>query len=145
MTQPPQIADSPSVAAPKSESWQEQRFEGAGLLDSTTSAANNVINFDPTALGMDALGVGMDALGFLTDPFNALTAAGIGWIIEHIGPVKEAFDGLMGDPDRIDAAAQTWDNIDARLGETAEAYRSSLSQGRLLAGRGRRCLSGQGR
>ena len=48
MTQPPQIADSPLVAAPRPESSQEQYFEGAGVLDSTTSAANNVINFDST-------------------------------------------------------------------------------------------------
>ncbi len=63
MTQPPQIADSPLLAAPKPKDWQEEYFQGAGVLDSTSSAVDNVINFDPTALGMDALGVGMDALG----------------------------------------------------------------------------------
>ncbi|WP_328604338.1 hypothetical protein OG943_30345 [Amycolatopsis sp. NBC_00345] len=47
----------------------------------------------------------MEALAVVADLFGAILAAGVGWLIEHVGPLKEALDKLAGDPNQITAHA----------------------------------------
>jgi len=41
-------------------------------------------------------------------------AEAIGWLMEHVKPLPDALDALAGDPDRIDAYAQTGNNVSGR-------------------------------
>lgn len=53
------------------------------------------------------------------DPFGAILAAGVGWLMEHVGPLSDALDSLTGDPDQIKAHSETWKNIAVELGDVS--------------------------
>lgn len=85
-------------------------FDGAGLVSSvadlTDAAAAD--RPDPAALAWTAAGAGLDALGFVADPFGELATAGIGWLIEHVGFLREPLDRLAGNPAEVVARATDW-------------------------------------
>ncbi|MFR9803832.1 hypothetical protein ACL02T_16250 [Pseudonocardia sp. RS010] len=85
-------------------------FDGAGLASSVAdvAAAAEADRPDPGALAWTAAGAGLDALGFVADPFGELATAGIGWLIEHVGFLREPLDRLAGNPAEIVARATDW-------------------------------------
>lgn len=85
-------------------------FDGAGLASSVAdlAAAVGAARPDPTAVAWTAAGVGLDALGFVTDPFGEVATAGIGWLIEHVGFLREPLDRLAGNPAEVLARATDW-------------------------------------
>jgi hypothetical protein len=104
-----------------------QAWDAAGIFSSSANLIYDGIKGDWTAVLGDAAGFGMDLLGFVTNPLGSLLTAGIGWLIEHIAFIKEALDLVAGDPDAVNAIAETWTNIAKRMQETADKYTSTLS------------------
>ncbi|MGI5503385.1 hypothetical protein [Lentzea sp. CA-135723] len=103
-----------------------QAWDAAGIFSSSANLIYDGIKGDWTAVLGDAAGFGMDLLGFVTNPLGSLLSAGIGWLIEHIAFIKEALDLVAGDPDAVNAIAETWTNIAKRMQETADKYTSTL-------------------
>jgi uncharacterized protein YukE len=60
--------------------------------------------------------VGLDALSTALDPLGALASMAIGWLMEHVEPLKDALDSLTGDADVVESYAATWDNVASGLG-----------------------------
>ena len=60
-----------------------------------------------------------DTAAAVMDPLGEALAAGIGWIIEHLSPLKDWLNELAGDSDAVAAAASTWTNIGAKLNSCA--------------------------
>ncbi len=77
------------------------------------------------SLAIDVAADGLDLLGFVSDPFGVLLGSAIGWIIEHIGFLKDALDIITGDPDEVRAKAQTWQNVAAALVKSGTDYQQS--------------------
>jgi hypothetical protein len=77
--------------------------------------------------GLGIVGTGMDALAFVVDPFGSLAAWGVGWLIEHVGPLREALDKLAGDPAQITAFAATWANVSRATAAGAADLRARLA------------------
>jgi uncharacterized protein YukE len=67
-----------------------------------------------------------DAAATVIDPFSALLANGLGWVMEHFEPLREVLDKLTGLPDEVVAHARTWANMGAALQTMAEDLQSSL-------------------
>ncbi|MCU7727744.1 hypothetical protein ODJ79_28840 [Actinoplanes sp. KI2] len=67
-----------------------------------------------------------DAASTVIDPFSALLANGLGWVMEHFEPLREMLDKLTGIPDRVAAHAQTWGNMAGALQAMAEDLRAGL-------------------
>ncbi|MFJ8964394.1 hypothetical protein ACIRG5_33875 [Lentzea sp. NPDC102401] len=103
-----------------------QGWDAAGIFSSSANLIYDGIKGDWGAMAGDAAAFGMDLLGFVTNPMGSLLSAGIGWLIEHIGFLKEGLDLLAGDPDAVNAMALTWSNIAKRMQETADKYTSTL-------------------
>src|SRR5687768_7798649 len=61
-----------------------------------------------------------DAAATVIDPFSALLANGLGWVMEHFEPLREILDKLTGIPDKVAAHAQTWANMAGALQTMAE-------------------------
>ncbi|MBP2325037.1 uncharacterized protein YukE [Kibdelosporangium banguiense] len=93
-----------------------QGFSGVPLLESVNDTSKAIESGDWAAGVLGAAGTALDALGMALDPFGAIFSAGVGWLIEHVGPLSDALDELTGDPDQIKAHAQTWTNIAGELG-----------------------------
>ncbi|WP_158890975.1 DUF6531 domain-containing protein [Amycolatopsis anabasis] len=94
-----------------------QSYSGVSLLESANDLKSAIESGDWASVALGAVGTALDALGAAMDPFGAILAAGVGWLMEHVGPLKEALDGLAGDPDQIKAHAETWKNVAKELGE----------------------------
>ncbi|MEU3650737.1 hypothetical protein AB0E59_45800 [Lentzea sp. NPDC034063] len=103
-----------------------QAWDAAGIFSSSANLIYDGIKGDWGAMAGDAAAFGMDLLGFVTNPMGSLLSAGIGWLIEHIGFLKEGLDLLAGDPDAVNAMALTWSNIAKRMQETADKYSSTI-------------------
>jgi len=68
-----------------------------------------------------------DAAATVIDPFSALLANGLGWVMEHFEPLREVLDRLTGIPSQVVAHAQTWNNMAGALQAMAEDLHASLN------------------
>ncbi|MDA3647596.1 DUF6531 domain-containing protein [Saccharopolyspora indica] len=92
-------------------------FSGVPILESVDETKKAIESGDWASGVMGAVGTGLDALGMALDPFGAILSAGVGWLMEHVGPLSDALDSLTGDADQIKAHSETWKNVAAELGE----------------------------
>ncbi|GIF09168.1 WXG100 family type VII secretion target [Actinoplanes siamensis] len=86
-------------------------------LDLTASA------FDGT---LGSVGGTLDLLGTVLDPLGSLVAWGVGWLMEHVRPLREALDWLAGQPDEIAAHAATWRNVATATTATLQHYADAI-------------------
>lgn len=109
-------APNPLVAAPGDVGNQD----GAGVVDSVWTLADEVKAGDAAGIAVQGAGVGLEALGAIVDPIGAMAAAGVGWLIEHVEPLRWPLDQLAGDPRAIEAVSETWHNIAAEMRDIGE-------------------------
>ena len=80
--------------------------------------------------GLHSALVGVEGAGMVSDPFGTLASWGVGWIIEHLQPIKGWYDKLGGEPERIRARAKDMyasaAAVTALADDTADATRHSL-------------------
>lgn len=100
--------------------------EGAGVVSSWAdlAAALTAEQVDPYQVGFAAAGAGLDTLGAVLHPFDALSQAGLGWLLEHVAFLREPLDALAGDPDAVLAQARHWDQVAGELRAAASGYRA---------------------
>ncbi len=89
---------------------------GVPLLEGALDLKSAIESGDWASVAMGAVGTALDALTAVMDPFGAIFAAGVGWLIEHVGPLKDALDALAGNVDEVTAQAETWTNVAKELG-----------------------------
>ncbi|GGK73750.1 hypothetical protein [Mangrovihabitans endophyticus] len=106
------------VAPEASTGW----YEGAGILESVMGTVDGFSNGDWLGMGGNLLSTGLSAIGAVMDPFQAIFAAGVGWLMEHVSFLREPLDWLCGDPKEIEGHAQTWRNIGQRIDFAAQYY-----------------------
>ncbi|MDA3648288.1 DUF6531 domain-containing protein [Saccharopolyspora indica] len=92
-------------------------FSGVPILESIDETKKAIESGDWASGVMGAVGTGLDALDMALDPFGAILSAGVGWLMEHVGPLSDALDALTGDADQIKAHSETWKNVATELGE----------------------------
>ncbi|WP_439380737.1 DUF6531 domain-containing protein [Amycolatopsis lexingtonensis] len=95
-------------------------YSGISLLESANDLKSAIESGDWASVAMGAVGTALDALSMAMDPFGAVLAAGVGWLMEHVGPLKEALNGLTGNADEIAAQAETWKNVATELGSIGQ-------------------------
>ncbi|KAA9166112.1 hypothetical protein FPZ12_003985 [Amycolatopsis acidicola] len=106
----------PLVAQPKDST---QAWSGISIVEDAEALKKGIESGDWASTVMGVAGTAMDALAFVADPFGSILAAGVGWLMEHVGPLKEALDKLTGSPDQVTALSETWGNIAKELGEVS--------------------------
>ncbi|MGC7101593.1 RHS repeat-associated core domain-containing protein [Amycolatopsis lurida] len=90
-------------------------ISGVPILESISETSKAIESGDWAAGVLGAAGTALDALGMAMDPFGSILAAGVGWLIEHCGPLSDALDALTGNPDEIKAHSETWKNVGTEL------------------------------
>jgi hypothetical protein len=90
-------------------------YEGAGIFESACGVVDGVTHGDWLGAGGNAVATGLSLIGAIMDPLQAVFAAGVGWLMEHVSFLREPLDKLMGDPKAIEGHAQTWSNIEQRI------------------------------
>lgn len=71
---------------------------------------------------------GLEVVSTVLDPFSALLANGLGWLMEHFEPLREMLDQLTGIPDVVASHAATWNNMAGELTAMAEELQSMLAR-----------------
>ncbi|VTR75703.1 TNT domain-containing protein [Cellulomonas hominis] len=107
----------PLVAAPVDTSTA---FGGAGLLESLTDLSSSLESGDWLAAGLSGVGVAMDTAATVMDPLGSLIGAGLGWLMEHLEPLKGWLNDLTGDAGAVLGHAATWDNIAASMASAGD-------------------------
>ncbi|MBU2668328.1 hypothetical protein KOI35_32930 [Actinoplanes bogorensis] len=97
-------------------------YEGAGIFESAAGVVDNWNSGDWFGVAGNGLATGLGLLGAVMDPLQAVFAAGVGWLMEHVSFLREPLDKLCGDPKAIEAHAQTWYNIEARIYEATDFF-----------------------
>lgn len=140
----PAAADNPLIA-PRVDSttW----YSGIGLLETCDQLIASVTGGTWIDVTLAGLGTVAEVAAWTLDPIGMLIAAGFGFAVEHVSFLSDALDWLAGDPDQVNAYAQTWRNLadeqfalaqDYRVsaqaalqswqGETADRYRPEVEQ-----------------
>ncbi|MGW4490111.1 WXG100-like domain-containing protein [Amycolatopsis sp. NPDC004368] len=114
----------PLVAQPVSSTTA---FSGVELLEDAQSVSTSIGNGDWASGVLGIAGTAMDALAFVEDPFGSILQAGVGWLLEHVGPLKEMLDKLAGNPDQVMANAQTWQNVSQELTAIGQDLAASVN------------------
>jgi hypothetical protein len=119
------VVTRPSVIAPEGGT---KAYEGAGIFESACGIADGLKNGDWLGVGGNVVATGLAALGAIMDPLQAIFAAGVGWLMEHVSFLREPLDKLAGDPKAIEGHAQTWYNIEKRIYEATDFFVDQVNQ-----------------
>ncbi len=84
---------------------------GTFLLEDGESFVRAVENQDWISGGMALFAGAMDTIAAVSDPLGTLFAMGLGWVMEHISPLKDWLDDLTGSSAEVAAFAGTWRNV----------------------------------
>ncbi|HLS75379.1 MAG TPA: hypothetical protein VK083_01145 [Nocardia sp.] len=66
-----------------------------------------------------AAALGLDVLSAATDPIGYVAGQLLSWMIENVGPIREKFNLLGGDPGVIKASAAAWEQVRTDLTQLA--------------------------
>lgn len=108
---------------------QPENQSGTALLTDVKSTVAAIENGDWLTAAGGIAQTALDVIGISGDPLGAITSAGFGWAVEHVGFLREPFDILLGNPETIRSNAATWTAAADQLAATAQQYReTSVSQ-----------------
>jgi hypothetical protein len=122
-------------------------YEGAGIFESACGIVDGGLSGDMFGVGGNVLATGLSLIGAVMDPLQAVFAAGVGWLMEHVSFLREPLDKLMGDPKAIEGHAQSWKNIERRIYDATDFFvdevnRSTAAWAAESAEAYRRCARG---
>lgn len=112
------------VADAEAPSWHS----GTGLVDDVVSLSEDVSSGSWVAAGLDGFGTAMDVAATVSDPLGSAIAAGIGFILDHLDPLKSWLDDLTGNPGQVQANAATYGNVAKGLGTEVETLGRLVSR-----------------
>lgn len=84
---------------------------GTFLLEDCESIARGIREGDWVEGGLGAFAAVADGVATVVDPLGSAIGAGVGWLLEHMEPIKGWFNDLTGDAGEVMGFAGTWENI----------------------------------
>ncbi|WIM93997.1 hypothetical protein ACTOB_005997 [Actinoplanes oblitus] len=99
---------------------------GLGLAEDVRQISDGIQSNSWVDAALGGVGGSLDALAVAVDPFGSLFAWGVGWLMEHVQPLKDALDWLAGRPGEIAAHAATWRNVSAAATQTHQQYAAAI-------------------
>jgi uncharacterized protein YukE len=103
-------------------------YEGAGIFESACGMVDSGLNADGFGFAGNLVATGLSAIGAVMDPLQAVFAAGVGWLMEHVDCLREPLDKLMGDPKAIEGHAQSWKNIEQRIYDATDFFAAEVNR-----------------
>ncbi|WP_433793979.1 eCIS core domain-containing protein [Actinoplanes sp. CA-252034] len=99
---------------------------GLGLVEDAHQISDGIRNGSWVDVTLGGVTGSLDTLAVAVDPLGSLFAWGVGWLLEHVQPLRDALDRLAGSPDEIAAHAATWRNVSAAAAETRQRYAAAV-------------------
>ncbi|MFF2053470.1 hypothetical protein ACFVU2_17850 [Leifsonia sp. NPDC058194] len=97
-------------------------FSGAFLIEDGQSIVNAIQSGDWVEGGMAAFSAVLDTAAAIIDPIGTLIANGLGWVLDHIEPLKGWLNDITGSAGEVAAFAQTWENISGRMHASGDSF-----------------------
>ena len=98
----------------------ESAAAGLGVVESVYDLSQALSSGSWLAVGLTGVGAALDVAAAVVDPFGSLIAAGLGWLMEHLQPLKGWLNDLTGDSAAVAGFAATWDNIASAMGAAGD-------------------------
>jgi hypothetical protein len=95
-------------------------LDGAGLLDSLSDLTCSLRDGDWLAAGLAGVSTAIDTVAAALDPFGSLVGAGLGWLMEHLEPLKGWLNDLTGDAGHVEQIASSWGSVGGQLEGAAD-------------------------
>lgn len=102
-------------------------FGGLLAIESGADLAEAIGNGDWTTGVLAGVGLALDTVATVIDPLGSVIAMGIGWVLEHVEPLRGWFNDLTGDAGEVAGFAQTWSNIANHLQQTGQKLNDQLN------------------
>lgn len=102
-------------------------YSGSGIAEAVSDLVKGIESGNWADIGLGALTTGLEALSFVIDPFGSIASNLVGFIIEHVGPLKQALDDLAGNADAVAAQAQTWENVRKAVSQVKVDYERDIT------------------
>lgn len=101
-------------------------FSGTRLLEDGHQIKQALENKDWVSGSLAAAAGGADLIAAAMDPIGTTISMGVGWILDHVDPLKSWLNDLTGDAGAVAGGAGTWANISAHLEACAQGLHDSL-------------------
>lgn len=98
---------------------------GAGIIDSGTQTITALCTRNWVDAALSGVALVLDSAATAADPLGSAIGAGIGWLIDHLNPIKGWFEEVAGNPGGAVAQAQTWGLISEDLTPAATDWDTS--------------------
>jgi hypothetical protein len=95
-------------------------LDGAGLLDTLEDLTCSMRDGDWLATSLAAVSLPIEVVAAALDPFGALVGAGLGWLMEHLEPLKGWLTDLTGDAAEVGSIAASWHDVGGHLDDAAD-------------------------
>jgi hypothetical protein len=100
---------------------------GGGLAESIAETVRSATSADEWIdlgdVAVNSAAVGLDVLGVVANPVDSLGTTAISFIIEHLAPLRAALDWTTCDPDAVQNAITTWNDLAIALDEVGNEHR----------------------
>src|SRR5690606_1708016 len=93
---------------------------GLWMLESIEDARSGIASGSWVDASLGVGGAAVSGLGLVVGRVGWVVWMGVGCLMEDVKPLSDGRDRLAGDPDQIDAYAQTWANVAPRAIESGE-------------------------
>lgn len=100
-------------------------WAGAGTAEDLSALITSLREDEWVESGLHGISVGLGVAGAVVDPVGALAAAGAGWALEHVGPLRTWLDDLAGDPPAVMADSGRLDDASHRVSSVAGELREA--------------------
>jgi len=119
------MVSSVEIAKPKS-NCEEDWLKDAGIAGDIRDLWKSKSALDAT---LNTIGVAADLVDAAVNPIKTGVSWVVNWIISHIAPLPDMLQQFTGDPEKVEAAALTWERIGDQWTQAAAELEAAVAAG----------------
>ncbi|MCB6402823.1 apolipoprotein A1/A4/E family protein [Schaalia odontolytica] len=119
------MVSSVEIAKPKS-THEKDPLKDAGIVSDIHDLWESKTALDAT---LNTIGVAADVVDMAVNPIKTAVSSAVNWIISHIDPLPDRLQEFTGDPEKVEAAALTWERIGGQWTQAAAELEAAVKAG----------------
>ena len=119
------MVSSVEIAKPKS-NCETDPLKDAGIIGDIRDLCDSKGGLEAT---LNTIGVAADLVDAAVNPIKTGVSWAVNWIISHIAPLPDMLQQFTGDPEKVEAAALTWERIGDQWTQAASELEAAVATG----------------
>lgn len=119
------MVSSVEIAKPKS-THETDPLKDAGIVGDIRDLCESKSALDAT---LNTIAVAADVVDAAVNPIKTAVSWAVNWIISHIDPLPDMLQQFTGDPEKVEAAALTWERIGDQWTQAAAELEAAVKAG----------------